>query len=219
MSHNIIKIGESNPDQVGTLAVKVRDFVGNPSNRNVLGYTTSADYTHTLSPRIERDTIASLIVTSGGTVSAYAYDVSDLTVWQYNKFNILDTNYITSNSATGSYVPFTSSSWVKSLTLNSTSLQGKALRVEACHMAGGLTGSEYIKYQWGIGTDADLTTYTPIGNIAEQNEHYNQKAYGHYVVGTTDVYLGLKVVDVNGTVTNMNNAGIQIMSYINVSIL
>ena len=84
-------------------------------------------------------------------------------------------------------------------------------------MGKALTGAEYIRYQWGVGS-SNLATFTPIGNVAEQNEHYTTAAFGHYEVGGSDINLALKIESVSGSI-GILTATYSLMCHLTLSII
>lgn len=205
MSHNQIKIGSSAPSASGVISPNLTDFnVASVNDSEALGYTTAEGWGGVSVPGLEKVVFLSWQSRGGFSTSNETYDVNDNVMWRNDQQIIYDTSYVTRVLASGSYVPKANSNWSMSWRLKASSLAGKKIVCEAVHKAKNLTGSEDITCQWGVGSASDLATYTPIGNKAQQNQYYSQTAYGHYEMGSTDVYIGLKVDAVNGTVSFMD---------------
>jgi len=204
MSHNKYKIGTAEADRAGLISPDLNDLSdvsGSPVNNQVLKYASA---TSSWGPADSSSNIARIVFSSWtgqgvpGTGTAN-YDANDNVIWRNGQLRIDNSTYATRTSSSGSLVPAPSSSWTQYWTLKSSALNGKTVRCEAVHMGKQLTGSEYIRYQWGVGS-SNLATFTPIGNVAEQNEHYTTVALGHYEVGASDINLALKIESVSGTI-------------------
>jgi len=218
MSHNQIKIGSSTPNTSGVITPNLIDFnVASVNDSEALGYTTAEGWGGVSVPSLAKVVFLGWQSRGGFSTSNESYDVNDNLMWRNDQQIIYDTSYVTRVLASGSYVPKTNSNWSMSWRLNATNLAGKKIVCEAVHKAKNLTGSESITCQWGIGSASDLATYTPIGNKAQQNQYYCQTAYGHYEMGSTDVYIGMKVDAVNGTV-GFFDGPTSVYSYLTISI-
>jgi hypothetical protein len=203
MSHNTIKVNAQEPSATGGVTQALADLsdVSGPfENNQTLGY--SSGWTGLNPPAIARIPIVSF--ESHTTYNAtYYYDLNDNVIWRNAQTVILDSTYASRVTASGSLVPTSNANWTQYYILKSSTLQGKTILCEAVHFGKNLTGSEYIKYQWGVGS-SNLSTFTPIGNIAEQNQLYTSTALGIYTVGASNINLALKVVGLSGSISMMD---------------
>ena len=222
MSHNKIKIGTAEADRTGLISPDLNDLgnvSGEASDNQILKYTSASS---SWGPATASSNIARVVFSSWtgqgvpGTGTAN-YDQNDNVIWRNGQFRIDDSTYASRTSSSGSLVPAPSSSWTQYWTLKTSGLDGKTVRCEAVHMGKALTGAEYIRYQWGVGS-SNLATFTPIGNVAEQNEHYTTAAFGHYEVGGSDINLALKIESVSGSI-GILTATYSLMCHLTLSII
>ena len=230
MSNLLIKYGSGEPSRVGELVPKLTDF-NNVASTNNNGYALGY---HTTATEWESQKLATTsrvvfyywscrtIETCNGSTS-YTYGTNDNTIWRNGQAKIYDTSYVTRVTASGSLVPVASPAWTQYWTLKGSALNGKRVRLEACHMATGVTGStEEVVYQWGQGS-SNLSTYTPIGNKAYQTNEYTQVALGEILMGASDVNVALKVTSISGVASILRgNSSINksaMASYLTLSIL
>ena len=218
MSHNSNKINTQEPDRQGALSVSLSDLSdisGTPSGGDVLGYASGA-WTPTSPPGIQRIAFAGWRLSSGSfTTSTGNFDVGDNTIWRNAQMFLYDQTYTQTTASSGPYVPAASSAWTMHWTLKASTLEGKTVRAEAVHMAKQLTTGERIVYQWMVGTSVGLplASSTPIGPRAEQTVDYVTPCFGTFTVGSSDVYLGLKVVEKTGTM-GLLTGNVALSSYV-----
>ncbi len=218
MSHNKISIGTATPDATGALSVGINDLSdisGTPSDGDVLGYASGA-WAPTSPPGIQRIAFAGWRLSSGTfNTSTANFDVGDNTIWRNAQMFLYDQTYTQTTASSGPYVPAASSAWTMHWTLKASTLEGKTVRAEAVHMAKQLTTGERIVYQWMVGTSVGLplASSTPIGPRAEQTVDYVTPCFGTFTVGSSDVYLGLKVVEKTGTM-GLLTGNVALSSYV-----
>lgn len=203
MSHNTIKVNAQDPSVAGGVTQALADLsdVSGPfTDGQTLGY--SSGWTGLNPPAVARIPVISFeshVVWS----STYYYDLNDNVVWRKGQLVIHDSTYASQATASGALSPVNNTNWIQYFILKSSGLQGKTILCEAVHFGKNLTGSEYMKIQWGVGS-SNLATFTPIGNIAEQNQYYASTALGIYTVGASNINLALKVVDLSGSISIMD---------------
>lgn len=158
---------------------------------------------------------------SFSTSTSHVFQTNDLIIWRNAQILLRDTSAVTLNNSVSGEAPFGASNWFQSVTLSGSALNGKKLLFEASPVNRLASSASYMRYHWGVGSASSLATYTPIGNLSEQNADYTQTAYGVYTMGASDVYAGLKCPTVNGTVNVMSGNATQgaYQSYLQISIL
>lgn len=205
MSNLLIKYGSGEPSREGALAPHLVDFNNIASTNNngyALGYnSTPTEWESQKLAETSRTVFYYWNCRTNETCSgntAYTYDANDNTIWRNGQTKIYDTSYVTRVTASGSLVPVGTTAWTQYWTLLGSALNGKRIRLEACHMATGVTGStEEVVYQWGQGS-SNLATYTPLGNKAHQTSEYTQVALGELTMGSSNVNVALKVTSISG---------------------
>ncbi len=223
MSHNSNQVGTADPNRQGEISVELNDLSdvsGSPSEGDVLGYASGA-WAPTSPPGIERTAFVGWRLSSGSfSTSTANYDVGDNVIWRNAQMFLYDTTYTQTTASSGVYVPAASAAWTMHWTLKASALQGKVIKAEACHMAKQLGSGERIVYQWQVGTVSGLplASSTPIGPRAEQTAHYVTPCFGTYEVGSSDIYLGLKVVAKTGTM-GILTGNVALSSYVSIEIL
>lgn len=220
MSHNNIKIGSSVPNSSGVVSPSLSSDFGlaSLSDGEILGYTADGWGGVSVSvPETALVTFASY-QSSSSFSTGYNYDANDCVIWRNVHIIIDDSTYATRNTASGTRVPVSTTAWTMSWDLKASTLANKKIICQAVHMAKSLSGTEEITYQWGVGTTTDLATYTPIGNLAQQNQYYTQTAFGHYEMGESDMILALKVASVTGSV-GILDGGTSLNSYLTIGII
>ncbi len=87
-------------------------------------------------------------------------------------------------------------------------------------MAKQLSSGERIVYQWMVGSAVGLplASSTPIGPRAEQTVDYVTPCFGTFTVGSSDVYLGLKVVEKTGSMGILTGS-VALSSYVTLEII
>ena len=230
MSNLLVKYGSGSPSREGALAPHLVDFNNVASTNNngyALGYnSTSSEWESKKLAETSRTVFYHWRCLTNETCNgntAYTYDANDNTIWRNGQAKINNTSYVTRVTASGSLVPVASTAWTQYWTLLASTLNGKRIRLEACHMATGVTGTtEELVYQWGQGS-SNLATYTPIGNKAYQTNEYTQVALGELVMGASNVNVALKVVSVSGVASILrgNTSGNEsaFASYVTLSIM
>lgn len=206
MSNLLVKYGSGSPSREGALAPHLVDFnnvASTGSNGYALGYnSTSSEWESKKLAETSRTVFYHWNCRTNETCAGntiYTYDANDNTIWRDGQVKIYNTSYVTRVTASGSLVPVVTTAWAQYWTLLGSALNGKRIRLEACHMAHGVTEStEQLVYQWGQGS-GNLATYTPIGNKAYQTNEYTQVALGELVMGATNVNVALKVVSISGS--------------------
>jgi hypothetical protein len=219
MSHNLESVSNNTQTRASELNFSLEDLNDcstSPVSGQILKYS-GTEWAGGVGQQISRVPITAWVDSSGWSTSIYNYGTNDNVIWRNNQINFEDTTYVAHVTASGALVPVTTPAWTQYWTLKSSGLNGKTIRCEASHRARYLSGSEYIHYQWGVGS-SNLATFTPIGNIAEQNANYTQTAYGVYTVGSSDINLALKVVAVSGSISIMTGAE-ALPNYFTISIL
>lgn len=223
MSHNINKLGAIEPSRAGVInptLASLSDVSGTPIDNQILGFNSgSSTWGGIAAPGKARIPILSWVRIGSFNTSPYNYDVNDNVCWRNGQFKYDDSTYLTKNNADGTLTPGTlnTTAWTAYYTLKSSALNGKTILCEALHRAKDLTGTEYIRYQWGVGSGR-LATYTAIGNIAEQNVNHHAHNIGIYTVGASDINLSLKVVAKSGTMGILQGAR-ALPAFLQISIL
>lgn len=223
MSHNKISVGTATPDATGALSVALNDLSdvsGSPSDGDVCGYASGA-WAPTSPPEIERIAFVGWRLGAGSfSTSTANYDVGDNVIWRNAQMFLYDTTYTQVTASSGAYVPAPSSAWTMHWTLKADALEGKTVRAEAVHMAKQLSTGERIVYQWHVGTTAGLplASSTPIGPRAEQTADYVTPCFGAYTVGSSDIFVGLKVVAKTGTM-GILTGNVALSSYVALEII
>lgn len=224
MSHNSITVRGISPDSTGSLPVKVENL--NDTLIRPLSSGISLRYNNnkwlSAGKPIHRTPLLSWFARSSfSTSTSPVFETGDLILWRDAQVLLRDTGAVSLNDAVDGESPFGAGNWFQSLALSGSVLNGKKLLLEAVPVNRNVGGSDYMRYRWGVGTVASLSTYTPIGNLAEQTPHYTQTAWGVYTMGASDVHVGLKVESLTGTVNVMSGSGGTgaYHSYLQVSIL
>ncbi len=223
MSHNKVSIGTATPDATGALSVALNDLSdisGTPSDGDALGYASGA-WAPTSPPGIQRTAFLGWRLSSGTfSTSTYNYDVGDNTIWRSAQMFLYDQTYTKTTASSGPYVPIATSGWIMHWTLKAATLEGKTVRAEAAHMAKQLSSGERIVYQWMVGSAVGLplASSTPIGPRAEQTVDYVTPCFGTFTVGSSDVYLGLKVVEKTGSMGILTGS-VALSSYVTLEII
>ena len=223
MSHNKISVGTATPDATGALSVALNDLSdvsGSPSDGDVCGYASGA-WAPTSPPEIERIAFVGWRLGAGSfNTSTANYDIGDNTIWRNAQMFLYDTTYTQVTASSGAYVPAASAAWTMHWTLKASALEGKTVRAEACHMAKQLGSGERIVYQWMVGSVSGLplASSVAIGPRAEQTANYVTPCFGTYTVGSSDVFIALKVVDKTGTM-GILTGNVALSSYVALEII
>jgi len=210
MSHLKYRVGNTPPDTSGNLNVTLGDLSGvdtsSINDGDVLSYGSATGWHGSAPASANARAVLSWSPprSASYSVSSNAYGVNDNTLWYNSYFTYENSALVSRTNASGTLVPVTDTNFTQYFTLKASGLQGKVIDALATYVADNVTTSNKIVYQWCIGT-GDLSTFTPVGALAEQSSEYTQTATASFVMGTSDINLALKVIDVTGACSTMTS--------------